>query len=122
MEVSLLTLMVNIAVFLFIKKLQEGNFSPIPYLILAIATLVRVDASVIFCSSVALLALFRSGSSQTTPRLGQQSACRLLAGQTILRYWYYGELLPNTYYLKMTGIPLVSGGAWHLCFSAVGLG
>lgn len=27
-------------------------------------------------------------------------------GQTIFRYAYYGELLPNTYALKLTGIPL----------------
>jgi hypothetical protein len=27
-------------------------------------------------------------------------------GQTLLRYWYYGDLLPNTYYLKMEGFPL----------------
>ena len=26
-------------------------------------------------------------------------------GQTLLRLWYYGELLPNTYYLKVTGAP-----------------
>ena len=27
--------------------------------------------------------------------------------QTLFRYFYYGELLPNTYYLKMTGAPLL---------------
>ncbi len=106
MEVSLLTLMVNIAVFLFIKKLQEGNFSPIPYLILAIATLVRVDASVIFVA--ALLFLLFSDRDHRKQHLvwGSSLLVGFLAGQTILRYWYYGELLPNTYYLKMTGIPL----------------
>jgi hypothetical protein len=29
-----------------------------------------------------------------------------LALQTGLRWWYYADLLPNTYYLKMTGLPL----------------
>src|SRR4029453_6552245 len=28
-------------------------------------------------------------------------------GQTILRLWYFGDALPNTYYLKMTGYPLL---------------
>src|SRR4029453_8512324 len=28
-------------------------------------------------------------------------------GQTILRLWYFGDILPNTYYLKMTGYPLL---------------
>jgi hypothetical protein len=26
-------------------------------------------------------------------------------GQTLFRLWYYGDVLPNTYYLKMTGVP-----------------
>jgi hypothetical protein len=31
-----------------------------------------------------------------------------MAGQTLLRWLYYGDLLPNTYYLKMSGIsPLI---------------
>lgn len=30
-----------------------------------------------------------------------------IIGQAIFQYSYYGELLPNTYYLKLTGMPLV---------------
>ena len=29
-----------------------------------------------------------------------------VAVQTLLRYYYYGDIFPNTYYLKVTGIPL----------------
>ncbi len=29
-----------------------------------------------------------------------------ITGQSIFQYAYYGELLPNTYYLKLTGMPL----------------
>jgi hypothetical protein len=29
------------------------------------------------------------------------------AAQTIFRLWYYGDILPNTYYLKMTGVPFL---------------
>jgi hypothetical protein len=39
-----------------------------------------------------------------------------LGGQTLMRYWYYGEFLPNTYYLKMTGYPLhyrISSGFYY---------
>jgi hypothetical protein len=34
---------------------------------------------------------------------------------TLLRLWYYGDVLPNTYYLKLTGYPLIPRivrGAW----------
>jgi hypothetical protein len=30
----------------------------------------------------------------------------LLAAQTVARWLYYGDILPNTYYLKMTGYPI----------------
>jgi arabinofuranosyltransferase len=30
-----------------------------------------------------------------------------IIGQAIFQYSYYGELLPNTYYLKLTGMPLI---------------
>jgi hypothetical protein len=38
-----------------------------------------------------------------------------LGGQTLLRYWYYGEWLPNTYTLKMVGLsPIIriARGFW----------
>ena len=37
---------------------------------------------------------------------GLGSFVAFIGGQTLLRFWYYGELLPNTYYLKVTGAPL----------------
>jgi len=30
-----------------------------------------------------------------------------LTSQTLFRLWYYGDPLPNTYYLKMSGLPLL---------------
>jgi hypothetical protein len=31
----------------------------------------------------------------------------VLCGLTTFRLWYYGDILPNTYYLKMTGFPVL---------------
>jgi len=35
--------------------------------------------------------------------------------QTALRLWYFGDVLPNTYYLKLTGYPLI----WRIARGAV---
>jgi hypothetical protein len=40
-----------------------------------------------------------------------------VGGQSVLRYLYYGDFLPNTYYLKMTGFPMlwrISRGGFYL--------
>jgi hypothetical protein len=40
-----------------------------------------------------------------------------LGGQTLVRLWYYGDILPNTYYLKMVGLSSViriARGFWVL--------
>ncbi len=39
------------------------------------------------------------------------------AAQTVFRLWYYGDTLPNTFYLKMTGVPAavrIARGAYVL--------
>jgi len=45
--------------------------------------------------------------SQTTSHLGTRLLVLFLGGQTLARYVYYGDWLPNTYYLKVTGWPFV---------------
>ena len=106
MEVSLLTLMVSISVWLMLKQLDMQRFSPLPYIILAIATLVRMDVGVIYVVSL-LFFLFADATHRKELLLwGIGLLLFFVVGQTALRFWYFGELLPNTYYLKVTGIPL----------------
>jgi hypothetical protein len=39
-----------------------------------------------------------------------------VVGQVAFRLWYYGELLPNTYTLKVSGVPLSVKLRWGLAF------
>ncbi len=73
---------------------------------LAALPLVRADAAL----PAALIALATSGACWRSGRRAQAaslvSAVMLpVAGQLFFRWLYYGELLPNTYYLKLTGLP-----------------
>lgn len=76
-------------------------------LLMALAILMRMDAVI----SVGLLAVYVLGVLPRARRgLGLAlvaAACLLpLAGQTLFRVTYYHEWLPNTYYLKVTGVAL----------------
>ena len=76
------------------------------YAILAVSTAVRLDMAVVF---VAVL-LFRAWVAKRRVReiLAGGGVLLLALGlQTLARYLYYGEFLPNTYYLKMTGYPVL---------------
>lgn len=108
MEVSALTLLVSLAIWRFLKAHQSNKFTLWPYVFLGIGTLFRVDVAVPF-----LLVLVFSFFYQPKHRklhliwgLGLLLVC--LLSQTAARLWYYGDFLPNTYYLKLGGVPLIS--------------
>jgi hypothetical protein len=105
-EVSILTLFLSISVLKSLGSLQDGSFSKTPYLLLALGTWVRFDMLV----PMIALTLFMVWKDEKNRRLHLQWGFGLLAAatavQTILRFWYYDEWLPNTYYLKVVGVSL----------------
>jgi len=107
MEVSLLVLMLSISVWLVLKNLEKDRFSVWPYLILGIGTLVRIDMAVPYLVVLFFLLIFDPPNRKRNLAWGLGLLAVFLGGQTIFRLWYYGEPLPNTYYLKMTGFPLI---------------
>jgi hypothetical protein len=107
MEVGLLTLLVTAAAWKAIGAMRSGRFSPWPYALLALAMMVRLDMAVPFC--VTLAYMLRTDRANRRRHLVSGLAC-LAAGilpQTIFRLVYYGDWLPNTYYLKLTGYPFI---------------
>jgi hypothetical protein len=106
MEVGLLTLLLSAAIYLTFRSWDRKIFSAWPYVLLMIGTLVRIDMVV----PLALLAAFSAWKDTKNRKTHLVWGFGLLAisviGQTLLRLWYYGEWLPNTYYLKVLGIPL----------------
>ncbi len=107
MEVGALALLLSSAVLLTFKSWKEKTFSIWPYLLLTIGTLVRIDMVV----PLTLLAIFMAWKDRKHRKQHLAWGLGLLVTsvivQTLLRLWYYGEWLPNTYYLKVVGIPLL---------------
>lgn len=108
MEVGVLALMLSAAILKTLDTLKEDQFSPWPYLILGISTLVRIDMAVPFLVVIGFSWLFDSKHRTQHLLWGVGSLAFFLLGQTLFRLLYYGEPLPNTYYLKMSGFSLLT--------------
>lgn len=101
MEVSLLTLMVSAVIWLALKSGDKFNIWI--YILLAISTLVRFDMAAPYLVIFAVLFFAQKENRKQHLIYGLGLLVLFLGGQTFARYFYYGELLPNTYYLKVEG-------------------
>jgi hypothetical protein len=115
MEVGLLTLLVSVATLGAVRCLRSGTVPLWLYLVLGIGTLVRPDM-VIPLGAVWLFLVITSATRVWRRHLlaGLLTFVISALGQTVFRLWYFHDILPNTYYLKMTGYPIllrVSRGA-----------
>lgn len=101
MEVSLLTLLLTAAVLIAVKS--ESRFNVRVYVLLAVSTLVRFDMAVPYLVVLAVLFWTQKENRKSHLVWGLGLLILFLGGQTLARYAYYGEWLPNTYYLKVEG-------------------
>ncbi len=107
-EVSLLALLITITIWLVFRGFRQGNVSRWIYPLMAIGLFVRMDALIPFTVILLFLIIFDSAHRMTHIKWGLGFIVGALLLQLFLRYAYFGEVLPNTYYLKMTGISLIS--------------
>jgi hypothetical protein len=104
MEVSLLALLLTGVIWIVIRQGAE-RLTPWPYVLLGIGTLVRFDMAVPYVVMIAVLWLAQKQFRRQHLTWGLGLLVLFLGLQTIARYLYYGQLLPNTYYLKVEGWP-----------------
>ena len=107
MEVSALVLLLSAATWKLLDDLLNDRFSPWPYLLLGFSTLVRIDMAVSYLVLWGYAFLFIPKYRRLHLIWGLSSLLFFIAIQTLFRLWYYGEPLPNTYYLKVGGISLI---------------
>ncbi len=108
LEVSVLLLWINVSILLALQVLDTGKFSHWLYILMGIATLVRIDTAITYVTIWGFLILFDKKNRKQHFWEGLLILLAFLGGQTIFRKLYYGEWLPNTYYLKMESWPLWS--------------
>ncbi|HLE04617.1 MAG TPA: glycosyltransferase family 39 protein [Anaerolineales bacterium] len=106
-EVALLTLFVTAAVWLAVSGLRRSEVSLGLYIMMAVGLLIRIDALVPFCAIWLYLALVDRRNRRKHLLWGGGLLVGVLLASTVFRMLYYGDVLPNTYYLKMTGYPVL---------------
>jgi hypothetical protein len=107
MEVGLLVLLVSISIWKALQSMESKTFSFWPYAFLSLATLVRLDMAVAFAVMLAFMAWAHPTARRKHLTVGLIFFGIASAAQTIFRVSYYGDFLPNTYYHKLTGFPLL---------------
>jgi hypothetical protein len=103
MEVSVLTLILSAAAWLSLKHLRQRSFSPWVYVWLGMATWVRMDMTVPYLLLLLFLTVAVPEHRRSNLLWGGGLLLLFLGSQTLFRLFYYGEWLPNTYYLKVSG-------------------
>ena len=107
-EVALLIPCITGAVWLAISSLRREQVSSGLYVLLGISQLIRVDAVIPAAVIWLYLALLDKRNRRRHLLLGGILIGGVLLVSSIFRLLYYGDLLPNTYYLKMTGYPILA--------------
>ncbi len=106
MEVSVLTLILAASVYVTLRA-APSRFPIWTYVLLAVSTLFRFDMAVPFIALLIVMLIVQRDYRKQHLTWGLGLLVLFLGIQTIARYAYYGEWLPNTYYLKVTGWPFV---------------
>lgn len=107
METGLLSFLLSQSVYLLLKNYQAGKFSPIPYILLGLGTYVRLDFVTMLMASTMVMMYLDSWNWKKIFLTGIGVFFLFMGSQTLARYLYYGDIYPNTYYLKMTGYPAI---------------
>lgn len=107
MEVSLIVLLILLSLWLTIKNHSKGTFSAMQLILPGIAILARLDAIIVFFLITTFLFIYQREQRKKIILTAVIVLILALVPQSIFRLVYYGDILPNTYYLKMTGVPLL---------------
>jgi hypothetical protein len=107
MEVSVLLVLTSASAWLAIRGLDTGRFQAWVYVLLGLGTLVRPDAVVLLVAFLSFLIVADPVNRRQHVKWGSVVLLATLGGQTAFRYWYYHDVFPNTFYLKMTGVPAI---------------
>jgi arabinofuranosyltransferase len=115
MEVSILGLLVTLTVYLYFLSLKKGVFESWIYWIYMACVLIRFDMIFYIVFAGALMAMGQREHAKKHLLYTALSVAIPGAAMTLFRLLYYKDILPNTYYLKMTGYPLllrIGRGLW----------
>jgi hypothetical protein len=95
------------ATLITLRALRAGRVPWAAYGLLGAGTLIRMDMAVPLGALTVFLMLNDRRRFWLHALIGVSVLALFMGPQFALRRWYYGEWLPNTYYLKVAGYPVV---------------
>jgi hypothetical protein len=101
MEVGLEALLLTSGILLGVLSLTNSKTLPWMYVLLGLAVWLRMDAAAPALATMATFALIDAPQRRRHLAWGLGAIFGVLTALTIFRLSYYGEWLPNTYYLKL---------------------
>ena len=125
LEVGTLACLTTGCSWLALRSLRAQCVSPLLYALLGIGTLVRPDMVIVYLTIVGFCCFADPVRRRPSVIAAGLVLALCVLAQTGFRLWYFGDLLPNTYYVKMTGYPVafrMSRGAFVFFEFAAGMG
>ena len=107
MEVGLEALLLSSALLLGVRAFKLKAFSPWMYALFGFGVLLRMDAAAPALAATAAFAWIDERHRRHHLAWGVGAVAAVLGGLTLFRIVYYGDWLPNTYYLKLGGVSLI---------------
>lgn len=107
MEVAALLPLLSAAVWLAMEDVRQSRSRPSAYILLGVGTLIRPDMAVPLLALAVFLAVVDRDHRVEHVTWAAAALAAGVVAQTAFRAWYFGDVLPNTYYLKLTGVPAV---------------
>ena len=104
MEVGALLLLVSMCCWRAIQSLDSGEFPRGLYVLLAIGILVRPDVVTVFGAFFSFFLVADPVNRRRHALWGATLLAAAIGAETLFAALYYGDALPNTYYLKLTGV------------------
>ena len=104
-EVSILAVVTCGSVLLALKTLRVGRVSSLLYVVMVFGTLIRPDMVVQYVAISAFLIIEDRRNRWRHAWVAMLVLAVGVALQTGFRIAYFGDVLPNTYYLKLSGYP-----------------
>lgn len=107
MEVGLQALLLSSALLFSLRALKGKRFSPWPYVFLGLGVLLRMDTAAPAAAFIAVISWFDESRRKEHLIWGIGILAVTLGSLSIFRAIYYGDWLPNTYYLKLGGVSTI---------------
>jgi arabinofuranosyltransferase len=105
MSTAVLIYIVLLSIYRILESMETGEFRPSLFFILGIGMLIRVDFAFLFVAISVFAVVFLERNRKKNLATALSVFAFIAASETLFRVYYYGEFLPNTYYLKVSGVP-----------------